>query len=175
MNRFLPASAADVALLTARVILGVVLFAHGIQKMVINGFATTSEQFQAMGIPLAIVSSAFVTVVEFVGGLLLLVGALTRLIVGLHIVVMVGAATFVHASRGIFAQDGGWELVGVIAACELTLAAVGAGRYSVDHLLFARRDPGRNPPTTVAVTGTEFSHSPTRSLFDQPDDPSSRG
>ena len=168
MNRFLPVVGSDFALLTARIVLGIVLFAHGIQKLIINGFAKTLEQFEAMGIPLAIVSSAFVTVVESLGGFLLLLGALTRVVVSLHIIVMVGAAMFVHASRGIFAQDGGWELVGVIAACELTLAAVGPGRYSLDHLLL-RRGSSRNQPRTALVTPTELSGSPVRSVFDQPD------
>jgi putative oxidoreductase len=169
MNRFLPTASGDLALLTARIILGVVLFAHGIQKMIIDGFAKTFGLFEAMGIPLAIVSSSFVTVVEFVGGLLLLLGALTRIVVTLHIVVMVGAAIFVHASHGIFAADGGWELVGVIAACELTLAAVGPGRYSIDHLLLRRRDAGQYQQKTALATRAESPTSPTRSLFDRPD------
>ena len=135
----------DVALLVARLVLGVVLFAHGWQKLVINGIAGTYGWFQAMGIPLAIVSTSFVTVVEFVGGALLLLGALTRVVVSLHIIVMIGAAAFVHVSHGLFAQDGGWELVGVIAACELVLAATGAGRFSVDHLVHVHRS--RQAPT----------------------------
>jgi putative oxidoreductase len=167
MNRLLSGPGSDIPLLIARIILGVVLFAHGIQKMIINGFAKTFQQFDAMGIPLAIVSSAFVTVVEFIGGLLLLLGALTRVIVSLHIIVMVGAATFVHASHGIFAQDGGWELVGVIAACELTLAAVGPGRYSIDHLFRPRTSS--QPISTNDGTGhtdrTPFT-ARGRSLFD---------
>lgn len=122
--------------------LGVVLFAHGWQKLVIKGIGGTYAWFQAMGIPLAIVSTSFVTVVEFVGGALLLLGALTR-------VVMIGAATFVHISHGLFAQDGGWELVGVIAACELVLAATGAGRFSIDHLVHRGRQARAMPPTTA--------------------------
>jgi putative oxidoreductase len=168
MNRFLFGSGGDIPLLIARIILGVVLFAHGIQKMIINGFAKTLEQFEALGIPLAIVSSAFVTVVEFVGGLLLLLGALTRIVVSLHIVVMVGAAIFVHASRGIFAQDGGWELVGVIAACELILAAVGPGRYSIDHLVLPRSRSRPAPNDGAGHTTRTPAASPTRSLFDGP-------
>ena len=48
MNRIQSAPAADVALLIARIILGTVLFAHGIQKMIIVGFAKTFEQFEAL-------------------------------------------------------------------------------------------------------------------------------
>src|SRR3954451_1674854 len=92
-----------------------------------------------MGIPLAIVSSSFVSFVEFVGGVLMIFGALVPVVVVLHLVVMIGAASFVHVSHGIFAVDGGWELVGVIAACELMLGACGAGRFSVDRWVLDRR------------------------------------
>jgi len=130
--------------------LGVVLFAHGWQKLVIKGIGGTYAWFQAMGIPLAIVATSFVTTVEFVGGALLLVGAFTRVVVALHILVMIGAAGFVHISHGLFAQDGGWELVGVIAACELVLAATGAGRFSIDHLVHRGRQARAMPPATAA-------------------------
>ena len=140
----------DIALLVGRLMLGVVLFAHGWQKLVIKGIGGTYAWFQAMGIPLAIVATSFVTVVEFVGGALLLLGALTRVVVALHILVMIGAAAFVHVSHGLFAQDGGWELVGVIAACELVLAATGAGRFSIDHLVHRGRQARAIPPTTAA-------------------------
>ena len=139
----------DIALLIGRLMLGVVLFAHGWQKLVIKGIGGTYAWFQAMGIPLAIVATSFVTVVEFVGGALLLLGALTRVVVALHILVMIGAAAFVHISNGLFAQDGGWELVGVIAACELVLAATGAGRFSIDHLVHRGRQARAMPPTTA--------------------------
>ena len=130
--------------------LGVVLFAHGWQKLVIKGIGGTYAWFQAMGIPLAIVATSFVTTVEFVGGALLILGALTRVVVALHILVMIGAAALVHISHGLFAQDGGWELVGVIAACELVLAATGAGRFSIDHLVHRGRQARAMPPITAA-------------------------
>ena len=135
LNRPLPAPARDFAMLIARVILGVVLFAHGWQKLVINGISGTYGQFEQLGIPLAIVSASFASFVEFVGGVLIVVGALTTTVVALDLVVMVGAAGFVHITHGIFAQNGGWELVGVIVAAELALAAFGPGRFSVDYLI----------------------------------------
>lgn len=139
LNRPLPAPARDIAVLIARVILGVVLFAHGWQKLIINGISATYGQFEKMGIPLAIVSASFTSFVEFVGGVLIILGALTTTVVALDLVVMLGAAGFVHVTHGIFAADGGWELVGVIVAVELALAAFGPGRYSVDDLLSRRR------------------------------------
>ncbi len=144
LNRPLPAPARDVAILIGRVILGVVLFAHGWQKLVINGIAGTYGQFEKLGIPLAIVSASFASFVEFVGGVLIILGALTTTVVALDLVVMVGAAGFVHITHGVFAQDGGWELVGVIVAAELALAAFGPGQFSVDHLITRLRERERN-------------------------------
>jgi putative oxidoreductase len=138
MNGTLPEPVRDVALLLGRLVLGVVLFAHGWQRLIIDGIAETHKQFEAMGIPLAIASASFVTFVEFVGGVLLILGALTPVVVLAHLVVMVGAAAFVHVSHGIFATDGGWEVVGVIAAAELMLGACGPGRLSVDRLVLSR-------------------------------------
>jgi putative oxidoreductase len=126
-------------MLIARIILGVVLFAHGWQKLMINGISDTYGQFEKLGIPLAIVSASFTSFVEFVGGVLIILGALTTTVVALDLVVMVGAAGFVHVTHGIFAKDGGWELVGVIVAVELALAAFGPGRYSVDDVVARRR------------------------------------
>jgi putative oxidoreductase len=138
MNGTLPEPVRDLALMLGRVVLGVVLFAHGWQKLIIDGISETHKQFEAMGIPLAIASASFVTFVEFAGGALLILGALTPVVVIGHLVVMVGAAAFVHVSHGVFAGDNGWEVVGVIGAAELIIAACGPGRLSVDRLVLAR-------------------------------------
>lgn len=122
-------------LLVARVLIGVVMFAHGYLKMIINGIGRTTEGFESLSIPLAIVSASFVTAVEFAGSALLILGALTPLVATCNLVIMGGAALFVHAKNGIFIADGGWELVGVIGAGFLLLAAVGPGRFSVDHVV----------------------------------------
>jgi putative oxidoreductase len=148
LNRPLPAPFRDIALLIGRIVLGVVLFAHGWQKLMINGIAGTYGQFEKLGIPLAIVSASFTSFVEFVGGALLIAGALTTTVIALDLVVMVGAAGFVHLTHGIFAQNGGWELVGVIVAAELALAATGPGRFSVDHLISSRRAREEMPVAT---------------------------
>jgi putative oxidoreductase len=143
MNRPLPVPVRDWALLLSRVIIGVVMFAHGYQKMVINGIGRTTEGFENLSIPLAIVSASFVTVVEFAGSVLLIAGALTPLVCALQLVVMAGAAIFVHIANGIFVSNGGWELVGVIGAGLIALAATGPGRYSIDHVVHARQLQGK--------------------------------
>jgi putative oxidoreductase len=139
----LPPSARDAVLLVARLLLGVVLIAHGWQKMFTWGLGGTAEAFAGMGIPLAPVSAAFAGIVELVGGALILAGAATALVGVLVALNMLGAALLVHVANGIMADGGGWELVGMIGALALVLAAVGAGRYSVDHSLAGRRTLAR--------------------------------
>ena len=138
MKLTLPGSARDVALLVARLLLGTIMFAHGYQKLMLDGLGRTSQGFESMSIPVAIFSAAFVTVVEVVGGVLVVLGSLITLVAACYLVVMVGAAVFVHISHGIFVGDGGWELVGAIAALLLALAAAGPGRYAVDSLVRER-------------------------------------
>lgn len=143
-----PAPVGDLALLVARVLLGVIMFAHGYQKLVVNGIGRTTAGFESMSIPVAIVSASFVTVVELVGGVLLILGLMTRTVAACMGFVMVGAAGFVHARHGVFVADGGWELVGAIAGALLALAVAGPGRFGVAHL--ARARPPR-PPAPAAV------------------------
>ncbi|MDF3049218.1 MAG: hypothetical protein K0R87_856 [Pseudonocardia sp.] len=139
MNRALPTPAGDVALVLARLILGTIMFAHGYQKLFINGLGRTTQGFENLSIPVAIVSASYVTVVELVGSVLVLAGALITVVAACYLIVMVGAAVFVHIPHGIFAADNGWELVGAIAALLLVLATAGPGRWSVDHLVRARQ------------------------------------
>jgi putative oxidoreductase len=141
MVRTLPPSVQDSALLLSRLVIGVVLVAHGWQKMVTDGLAATAEGFDGMGIPLAPVAAGYAGLVELIGGALLVVGAATAVVAVLVLLDMIGAALFVHLPHGVFVGNGGWELVGVIGALALVLAAAGAGRYSVDHALAVRRSP----------------------------------
>ena len=150
MKRSLPAPVGDVALLVARVLLGVIMFAHGYQKLVVNGIGRTTAGFESMSIPVAIVSASFVTVVELVGGVLLVLGLMTRTVAGCMGFVMAGAAGFVHIRHGVFVASGGWELVGSIAGALLALAVAGPGRFSLAHLLRAR--PPR-PAAAVPAAG----------------------
>lgn len=131
----LPAPAHDIALLLARVVTGVVLIAHGGHKLVTSGVAGTAEGFEGMGVPAAPVAAVIAIVVELLGGVLLVAGAATAVAGVLVALVMLGAGLFAHLGTGVFVSAGGWELVGVIGAAALALAATGAGRFSVDRAL----------------------------------------
>jgi putative oxidoreductase len=170
VNRTLPGPAGDVALVLARLILATIMFAHGYQKLFVDGLGRTTRGFESMSIPVAIVSAAYVTVVEVVGSVLVLAGALITVVAACYLIVMVGAAVFVHIPHGIFAADGGWELVGAIAALLLVLAAAGPGRWSVDHAILTRQGP---IPALEPVRSAPTSPSPPQLPASSYGDPSS--
>jgi putative oxidoreductase len=147
MIRALPGPARDVALLLARLALGIVLIAHGWQKLMTEGIDATTEGFIENGIPAATVSAVFVMAVELLGGLLILAGAATAPVGVLVALEMLGAVLFVHIGSGVFVSNGGWELAGLVGATALALAAAGSGRLSVDHLVSRRR---RRPAMAAA-------------------------
>ncbi|MEU3554024.1 DoxX family protein [Streptomyces fragilis] len=134
-----PAAARDLALLLARVAVGVVFLAHGWQKLFTNGIDGTAAFFDQAGVPAATASAWFAAVVELAGGAALIAGLAVPAAGVLLLIDMIGAFAFVHAGNGLFVDAGGYELVLVLGAAALALAAVGAGRFSADHLLTGRR------------------------------------
>lgn len=142
----------DLALLVARIALGVVFIAHGAQKLFTFGIAGTADAFAGMGVPAPQASALFAAIVELLGGTALVLGA-GVLVAGLLLVLdMLGAFVLVHAPNGLFIDNGGFELVAALGAGALVLAATGAGRFSVDHLIATRRAAQRPGTTTHQVT-----------------------
>jgi putative oxidoreductase len=134
-----PSTARDLALLVTRVAVGVVFLAHGWQKLFTNGIDGTAAFFDQAGVPAATASAWFAALVELAGGAALIAGLAVPAAGVLLLVDMIGAFAFVHAGSGLFVDGGGYEFVLVLGAAALALAAVGAGRFSVDHLLTGRR------------------------------------
>jgi len=142
MKRLLSTSN-DVSLTLLRLVLGVVFFAHGAQKMLGwfggYGFHGTMGFIQHMGFPAPVAFLVICT--EFFGGLGLIVGLLTR-IAALGIGVdMIGAVLIVHLPNGFFMnwagnQKGeGFEYHLLAIAIAATLLLRGAGKFSADGAL----------------------------------------
>ena len=127
------------AVTVLRVILGFLFAAHGWQKFNDWTIAGTQAAFTQMGVPAANISAPLVAGLELAGGIALILGVLTRVVAALLAVNMIGALVLVHASAGVFADKGGYELVLLLGAAALALALTGAGRVSVDRLLFGRK------------------------------------
>lgn len=134
-------TARDVLMLAARLLLGAVLLAHGWQKLVGEGLGATSADFARLGVPLPLLSAGFAASIETGGGLLFVAGLLTPIAGVLVSFLMLCAGWFAGDWFGGVTGSGGWELVGVIIAGALLLAAAGPGRFSLDHVLARRREP----------------------------------
>lgn len=130
------AHAAGLALL--RVVLAVVMIAHGAQKVFTYTLDGTAASFADMGVPLASVAGPALAIFELVGGIVLLVGLGTRVLAALNAAAMLGALAIVHAEAGFYSSEGGYEYVLVLALASVALVLTGPGAWSVDALL-ARR------------------------------------
>jgi putative oxidoreductase len=129
---------ATLALTIIRVVTGWAFMVHGAQKVFDWTPAGTGKNFEGMGVPMASVVGPAVSYLELVGGALLILGLLTRIVGALLVVDMAGAAYLVHIKAGFFAADGGYELVLLLGAGALALAVAGAGAWSLDKLLLHR-------------------------------------
>lgn len=132
------------ASLVLRVVLGLVMFAHGAQKLLGwfggNGFSGTMGFFtNVMHLPWLI---AFLVIIgESVGSLALIVGLLTRFTAASFIVIMLGAIAMSHWPVGFFMnwfgnqQGEGFEYHLLVIGMSAALLIVGGGKWSVDALI----------------------------------------
>lgn len=134
----------DLPLLILRLVLGITMVMHGVQKAQM-GFAGTQAAFESMGVPGAAVAGPATMIIELVGGALIILGAGTRIVGAIYTLVMLGAAAIVHLPAGFFVGDGGYEFVLVLAGISAALALTGAGAWSVDRLIGSRRSTTASP------------------------------
>ncbi len=133
----------DFALTIIRVMLGIVFFAHGAQKMLGwfggNGFANTMRFFESSGIPPVFAFLAIAA--EFFGGIGLIVGLLGRIAAFGIFCNMLVAIFKVHAPNGFFMnwtdkQKGeGFEYHLLVIAITLAVMLKGSGAFSVDEVI----------------------------------------
>lgn len=127
----------DYGLLVIRLALGIVMVAHGGQKLFTYGHAGVAGNFAAMGMPVPQVAAALIIAVEFFGGLLMLAGLFTRYVGAAFAFAMLVATVQVHLPNGFF-LPGGYEFTMTLAAISIGLALTGPGRFSADAAISRR-------------------------------------
>ncbi|MGH7564137.1 MAG: DoxX family protein, partial [Gemmatimonadota bacterium] len=76
-----------------------------------------------------------VAILEFFGGILLIAGFLTRILAGLFMVEMAGAALFVNRAHGWDVMQGGYEYNIALILLLFGVLLIGPGPFSVDRAL----------------------------------------
>ena len=124
-----------------RVIVGVIFAYHGYLKLFVpGGFKGTIAFFGAIGIPMPVYSALLVSVVEFAGGLFLILGFLAKWASVLLIINMAVALFKVHLKNGFLIANSGFEFVGLLIFSSLVILLNGSGNLSLDRIIFGAEE-----------------------------------
>lgn len=126
------------SLLVLRVVLGLIVAAHGSQKLLGwfggSGLAKTSGFLASLGFRPAWFWALVGALGEFAGGLLLALGLLSPLGGAAIFAAMLMAVLKFHWSKGFWGTKGGYEYPLVLGLLSAVLALVGPGTYALDTL-----------------------------------------
>lgn len=151
----------DIALLLLRIILVYTFYIPAMEKW--SNIESTANFFAYLGIPLPMLNAYMAAGTELVGAILLAVGLFTRFISIPLLFVMIVAIITVHGANGfhmimpgdantwenpyingesvkgtVVVLQNGYEMVMYYMAMLMVLISKGAGRLSLDHLLFKK-------------------------------------
>jgi putative oxidoreductase len=127
------------AALALRVPVGLILAAHGAQKLFgwFGGYGLegTGQWLASIGLEPGYLMALLAGSAEFFGGLALVLGLLTRPAAVVAAFTMLVAIFAVHIGNGLFMANNGYEYALTLFAATVALAIQGAGRFAVDNLL----------------------------------------
>jgi putative oxidoreductase len=133
----------SLGLFVLRLTAGIVFLMHGGQKLVEGGLPRFAVMLTQLHIPLPAVAAVLVALVEFVGGVLLVLGLFARPAAALVAIDMVVAMLAVHLRRGFF-NPGGVEFPLILFAANVAIVCLGAGAWSMDGWLHSGRSESRS-------------------------------
>jgi putative oxidoreductase len=176
----------DLGRTALRFVIGPLFVGHGTQKLFGwfggNGPDGTGAFFEQIGLKPGKRQATAAGAAETAGGALLTLGALTPLASGLITGTMITAIRKVHAAKGPWVTNGGYEYNLTLIAATLALTEAGPGRPSVDAAVFPRLK-GNALALTAAAAGaaaatlltserfTPAEHTPAEGEGELPGDP----
>jgi len=119
----------DVAHMGLRASIGIIFIVHGFGKFGNPGFG---GWIASMGIPAEM--QIPIALAEFVPGILLLIGVLTRISGAILSIVMLGAIFLVKGASSL-TGDGGYELDLILLAASLVIIVSGPGKISISNII----------------------------------------
>ncbi len=130
---------ASAGLLVLRLVFGLIVAAHGAQKLFgwfdgpgLDRFADGLERMGVRpGWPWAVMAG----VIEFGGGLLVVAGLLTPIAALLVAGDLLVAILTVHIAKGFWSKDGGYEFPLALMGGVIGLSLAGPGRFAIDAVI----------------------------------------
>ena len=133
---------AGLAALILRVPVGIILLAHGAQKLFgwFGGYGLegTGQWMASIGLEPGYLMALMAGSAEFFGGIALVLGLLTRPAALVVAFTMVVAIVTTHLSNGLFMSNNGYEYALTLLAASLALMIQGGGSLSADKQLSSR-------------------------------------
>jgi len=124
----------SLSLLLARFAVAYGFYEPAMQKW--SDIGAIATWFGSMGIPFPTLNAYMAASTELLGVILLTLGLFTRIISIPLMVVMVVAITTVHLVHGFSAGENGFEIPMYYMLFLAIFASHGAGKFSLDYLLF---------------------------------------
>ena len=125
--------------LSLRLVAGVIFAAHGAQKLFAwfggYGLDGTGQWMESIGLAPGVFMALLAGSAEFFGGILLLIGLLTRPAALALVGTMVVAILSVHIQNGLFMSNNGYEFGLALLAMSVALVFQGGGRFSLDSVI----------------------------------------
>ncbi len=155
----------SVALLIARVALGGILIAHGFDRWQVRKVASQIAYLNSYGVPYADYAAWGAIVLELVGGIFLVVGALVPLVALAVVAQQALIIAYISWRRGPWLLDasntyvGGYEYNVALGSLALLLAVFGGGAVSVDRL-FRRKKVDEDEDDEPTATGPTRAPAP---------------
>jgi putative oxidoreductase len=129
----------QLGLLVLRVVVGVLFMAHGAQKLFGwfggPGLEGAGGFFESLGLRPGRAMALAAGLAELTGGVLFAAGLATPLAAALLIAVMSTAIATVHWANGVWVTEAGYEYNLVLIAAAFAISSIGAGTWSLDHVL----------------------------------------
>lgn len=133
------ASTPSLSSLPLRIIAGVIFIAHGAQKLFAwfggYGLEGTGQWMESIGLSPGYLMALGAGSAEFFGGILLLLGLLTRASGAVLAFTMIIAIFSAHFANGLFMSNNGYEFALALFGICLALAIQGGGKFALDNVL----------------------------------------